>query len=211
MNAEFFQGYGLTETSPIATLKPKGIDNYATIGWPISNVEMKIASIDDPKLIGLDVRQSGEILIRGPNVMKGYFKNDEATKAMITEDGWLRSGDIGHYDENGLFYISDRMKELIKVNALQVAPAELEGVLREHPNIVDAVVVGVPDRQCGEVPKAFVVLRPGSTISEDDVKTFVASRVAKFKQLGGGVQFIDSIPKTPTGKILRREVKKLFC
>lgn len=142
--------------------------------------------------------------------MKGYFKNEEATKAMITEDNWLRTGDIGHFDETGLFYISDRLKELIKVNANQVAPAELEGILREHPDILDAVVIGVSHPKCGEVPKAFVVKRPESNITEEIIQQFVAKQVIKYKQLTGGVQFVEQIPKTATGKILRREIRKLF-
>lgn len=200
----------MTETSPIATLRPQGLKNYATIGWPISNTEMKIANLDDPNFKGLAANETGELLVRGPNVMKGYFKNDEATKAMITEDKWLRTGDIGHFDENGLFYISDRLKELIKVNANQVAPAEIEGILRTNPDILDAVVIGIPHYQCGEVPKAFVVRRSESNITEQDIQQFVAKQVIKYKQLTGGVQFVDQIPKTATGKILRREIRKLF-
>lgn len=152
----------------------------------------------------------GEILIRGPNIMKGYFKNDEATKAIITTDGWLRSGDIGYYDENRLIFINDRLKELIKVNANQVAPAELEGILREHKDVLDAVVVGIPNDKCGEIPKAFVVRRPQSSTNEHELQEFVANRVIKYKHLTGGIQFIDSIPKTATGKILRREIRKIF-
>lgn len=112
-------------------------------------------------------------------------------------------------DENGFFYISDRMKELIKVNANQVAPAELEGILREHKDVLDAVVIGVPHEKCGEVPKAFVVRRSNSTASETDIQQFVAKQVIRYKHLDS-VQFVDSIPKTATGKILRREIRKTF-
>ncbi|XP_055327156.1 uncharacterized protein LOC129580589 [Sitodiplosis mosellana] len=209
-NVTFLQGYGLTETSPVASLSPHGIHNYATIGFPVPNVEMKISALNDPSFKGVAPNETGELLVRGPNVMKGYYKNDEATKSMITKDNWLRTGDIGHYDENGLFYISDRLKELIKVNANQVAPAELEGILREHADILDAAVIGVKDPKCGEVPRAFVVRRPESNITEKDVQQFVAKQVIKYKQLTGGVQFVDQIPKTATGKILRREVRRIF-
>lgn len=113
-------------------------------------------------------------------------------------------------DENGFFYISDRMKELIKVNANQVAPAELEGILRQHPDVLDAVVIGVPNQKTGEVPKAFVVRRNEAKATECDIQQFVAKQVIKYKQLTGGVQFIDSIPKTSTGKILRREIRTIF-
>lgn len=200
----------MTETSPIATLTPQGLENYATVGWPISNVEMKIVNLDDPNTKGLAANETGELWVRGPNVMKGYFGNEEATKGMITEDKWLRTGDIGHFDDIGLFYISDRMKELIKVNANQVAPAELEGILREHPDVLDAVVIGIKHPKCGEVPKAFVVRRSDSKTTEEDIQEFVAKQVIKYKHLTGGVQFVEQIPKTATGKILRREVRKIF-
>lgn len=202
----------MTETSPIATLTPNGLHNYGTIGWPISNVQAKIVDVDDPTVQkGLDAHKSGELQIRGPNIMKGYFKNEEATQEMITPDGWLRSGDIAHYDENGLLYISDRMKELIKVNALQVAPAELEGIIRKHPAVLEAVVCGIPNPTYGEVPKAFIVKRPNANLTESDVQTFVSKQVSKHKQLRGGVQFIETVPNTATGKTLRREVKRLYC
>lgn len=191
---EFFQGYGLTETSPIATLSPKGIQNYSTVGWTASNCQTKIVDVDDPTFKGVNTNVPGELWIRGPNVMKGYYRNEEATRATITPDGWLRSGDICTYDEHGLIYIRDRIKELIKVNANQVAPAELEAVLRDHPDVLEAVVVGVPHPICGELPRAFVVKRPGSTVTEDEIKAFVAKQVIKYKQLTGGVDFIDGKP-----------------
>lgn len=194
------------------TLAPVGLQNYGTIGWPISNVQAKIVHVDDTTdHKGLDTHESGELWIRGPNIMKGYFKNEKATKEMITVDGWLRTGDIAHYDTNGLFYVNDRLKELIKVNAYPVAPAELEALLRKHPAILDAVVIGIPDAIYGEVPKAFVIRKPDSDLTESDVQTFIAKQVVKYKQLKGGVQFVESIPKSNTGKTLRKDVKKLFC
>lgn len=193
-------------------MTPKALHNYGTIGWPVSNVQAKIVHGNDTiERKGLDANESGELVIRGPNVMKGYFKNERATKEIITDDGWLRTGDIAHYDKNGLFYVSDRLKELIKVNAYQVAPAESEGILRKHPAILDVVVIGIPHATYGEVPKAFVVPRSEAKLSESDVQPFIAKQVAKYKQLRGGVQFVESIPKTNTGKILRKEVKKLYC
>lgn len=117
----------MTEASPMCTFKPHGLENYGTIGWPVSNSELKIVPLDGSHRKGLGKNETGEILFRAPNVMAGYYKNDNATRETITDDGWLRTGDIGHMDENGFFYVSDRMKELIKVNANQVAPAELEG------------------------------------------------------------------------------------
>lgn len=167
--------------------------------------------MDDPTCKGVDTNVPGELWIRGPIVMKGYYQNDEATKATITADGWLKSGDIATYDEHGLYFIRDRMKELIKVNAYPVAPAELEAILRDHPDVVESVVVGVPHPLYGEVPRAFVVKRPGAAVTEDEIEAFVAKQVIKHKQLTGGVNFIESIPKTATGKILRREIKQKYC
>lgn len=111
------QGYSLTETSSLCTFTPPGLDNYGTIGWPVSNVEMKIADLNDETSNGLGAHESGELLVRGQNIMKGYYKNDDATNATITKDKWLRTGDIGYFDENGLFYITDRLNTLINVSA----------------------------------------------------------------------------------------------
>lgn len=198
-------------TEGIFTITPKEIQNYGSIGWPIPNVDVKITQLDDAECQGVAANQVGELLARSPGTMKGYYKNAEATHATITHDGWIRTGDIGYYDENGLFYICDRLKELIKVNAQQVAPAELEAILREHNDVLDAVVVGVPHEKCGEVPKAFVVRRPQSLLNDQQIIEFLAERVSKYKHLTGGVQFIEQIPKSASGKILRREIKRLYC
>ena len=145
----------------------------------------------------------GELLVRGPQVMKGYFNNEDATRETISEDGWLYTGDIVRMNEDGCVWILDRKKELIKYKGFQVPPAELEGLLLEHPAIADAAVVPKPDVESGEVPKAFVVVRQGADVSGEDVMSFVASRVATFKHVRE-VEFIDAIPKNPSGKILRR-------
>ena len=138
--------------------------------------------------------------------MKGYFNNPEATQETITLDGWLHTGDIGKMDEDGYVWILDRKKELIKYKGFQVPPAELEGLLIEHPEISDAAVIGKPDEESGEIPKAFVVKTKGSNISEDAVMSFVSSKVATFKYVRE-VEFIDAIPKNASGKILRRLLK----
>jgi len=139
----------------------------------------------------------------------GYFNRPTDTADVIDSEGWFYTGDLGYYDEDGHFYVVDRLKEIIKVKGYQVAPAELEEILRSHPDIEDAGVVGVPDDRAGEVPRAFVVPRRPD-ISEEDVKKFVAAKVVEYKQLKGGVQFLTSIPKSPSGKILRRELKALL-
>lgn len=205
-NAEFFQGYGLTESSPVVLLSTIGTKNYASVGYPTPNTEAKIILINDPELRGVGPNISGELLVRGPQIMKGYHDNEQATSETLTPDGWLRTGDIGHYDENFDFYITDRLKELIKVKGFQVPPAELEEVLRDHPDIADAAVIGVPHSVAGELPRAYVVTKNPS-LTEKEVKDFVAKKVAEYKRLEGGVEFIETIPKNATGKILRRELK----
>jgi 4-coumarate--CoA ligase len=136
-DVQFLQGYGLTETAPVVLMNEVGSTNYASVGRVSPNTEAKIVALDDPEFKGIGPNESGELLVRGPQVMKGYHNNPEATKDTILEDGFMRTGDIAHYDENLEFYITDRLKELIKVKGFQVAPAELEEILRDHPNVVD--------------------------------------------------------------------------
>ncbi|KAL9952216.1 hypothetical protein ACROYT_G039437 [Oculina patagonica] len=135
----------------------------------------------------------------------GYLNNPKATAQTIDQEGWVHTGDAGHYDEEGYLYIVDRIKELIKYKGFQVPPAELEALLITHPNIDDVAVIGVPDLKAGELPKAFVVRR--TDVTPDEIIKFVAGRVAPHKRLRGGVEFIDQIPKSPSGKILRRHLR----
>ena len=201
------QLYGLTETSPVTHVLPEklGMTKPSSVGIPISNMEVRI--IDTKSGENLPVGQEGELWMRGPNIMKGYLNLPDATKASITEDGWFRTGDIGYFDEEGSFYITDRLKELIKVKGFQVAPAELEALLQNHPKIADAAVIGVPNERLGEAPKAFVV-RKDPNVTEDEIVNYVASKVAKHKHLVGGVEFIEAVPKSPSGKILRRVLRQ---
>jgi acyl-CoA synthetase (AMP-forming)/AMP-acid ligase II len=200
LGCEVLQGYGLTETSPVTHATRAGrADKVAGIGPPIPNTESKIADLATGAELGPN--QEGEICIRGPQVMKGYLNRPEATAAMIDPEGWLHTGDVGYADEEGCFFVVDRVKELIKYKGLQIAPAELEAVLLAHPGVADAAVIPVPDDECGEVPKAFVVLRGETT--PDQVMGFVAERVAPYKKLRA-LEVTDQIPKSPSGKILRR-------
>jgi acyl-CoA synthetase (AMP-forming)/AMP-acid ligase II len=208
-NARFFQGYGLTEASPVVLMSSLTSNNYASVGHPPPDTEAKIVRINDERLQGIGPNESGELLVRGPQIMLGYHNNEKATKETITADGWLRTGDIGYYDENQCFYITDRLKELIKVKGFQVPPAELEEILRSHPAIADAAVIGIPDRSSGELPRAYVVAKD-SNLSEKDVKDFVSERVAEYKRLEGGVEFVQQVPKNATGKILRKELKEEY-
>jgi acyl-CoA synthetase (AMP-forming)/AMP-acid ligase II len=205
LGCEIAQGYGLTETSPVthATraapagggLTPVGI------GPPLPNTEAKVVDLTTGAELGPS--QEGEICIRGPQVMKGYLNQPAATAAMIDAEGWLHTGDVGHAAEDGCFFIVDRVKELIKYKGLQVAPAELEALLLTHPAVADAAVVPQPDEEAGQVPRAYVVLKAGAGAAPDDLISFVAARVAPYKKLRH-VEFIDQIPRSPSGKILRR-------
>lgn len=198
------QGYGMTELSPVTHSTPEGSYNPASVGVTISNTETRIIDPASGEDCGPGI--DGEVWIRGPQVMKGYLNNPEATAITIDSDGWLHTGDIGHFDEDGLLYIVDRLKELIKYKGFQVPPAELEGILLTHPDISDAAVIGVTDEEAGEVPKAFVVVKPGAELTAEEVMDHVASHVASYKRIRQ-VQFIETIPKSASGKILRRELR----
>lgn len=198
----------MTETSPSICLGHSRYANYGSIGWPCASTEVKIVRVDDPQNLGLDANEHGELLVRSPAVMLGYLDNPTETANAFSSDGWLRTGDVGFYDNNGDFYITDRAKELIKVQAFQVAPAELEDILCSHPQILEAGVIGVKHDKFGEVPKAFIV-RKDDMLSAHEIQEFIAARCSKYKWLVGGVEFIDKLPTSSTGKILRRELRLL--
>ena len=206
IGCEVVQGYGMTQLSPITHATPPGNFKPGSVGLTVANTEARIV---DPETGGdLPAGPEGELWIRGPQVMKGYLNNPEATAETIDQDGWLHTGDIARIDDDGHVYIVDRLKELIKVKGFQVAPAELEALLLDHPEITDAAVVGRPDDESGEVPLAFVVASPDSSLEEEAVKAFMAEHVATYKHLGE-VRFTDAIPKSASGKILRRELREL--
>lgn len=201
VGARVRQGYGLTETSPVTHFHPNESDivEHASVGPLVANTEARI--IDPQSGVDVPRGERGELWIRGPQVMKGYFNKPEATAMCMTPDGWFKTGDVAIADEKGWFRIVDRVKELIKYKGLQVAPAELEAVLLSHPSIADAAVIPVPDDDAGEIPKAFVVVR--APLTEEEVMAYVAERVSSYKKVRR-VEFTDSIPKSPSGKILRR-------
>ena len=204
LGCEVVQGFGMTELSPVSHLTPPGQFKPGSVGVTAPNTFTRI--VDPATGADLGVDQDGEVMVMGPQVMAGYLNNPEATAATIDPDGWLHTGDIGHIDADGHLYIVDRLKELIKVKGFQVPPAELEALLLTHPAVADAAVVGRPDDESGEIPVGFVVLRPGSEASEDEIKEYVAGRVATYKQLRE-VVFTDAIPKSASGKILRRMLR----
>ena len=199
LNITTRQGYGLTETSPVTHLTPVDGVRDGKVGLLVPGTECRIVCTETGQ--DIEDQRPGEVLIRGPQVMKGYWNNPEATAATIDSDGWLHTGDIGCIDEDGYLTVVDRLKELIKVKGFQVAPAELEALLLEHPQIADVAVIPVADEEAGEVPKACVVAR--GPLTADDVTDFIAPRVAHYKRIRQ-VEFFESIPKSPSGKILRR-------
>jgi len=144
--------------------------------------------------------------VRGPQVMKGYLNNPQATAAMIEPDGWLHTGDLGHLDADGHLYVVDRLKELIKYKGFQVPPAELEAVLLRHPDVTDAAVVGLPDDEAGEIPVGYITLRPGASASPEEIMQFAAAQVASYKQIRR-LEVVETIPKAASGKILRRVLR----
>ncbi|KAJ3338549.1 hypothetical protein HDU93_009397 [Gonapodya sp. JEL0774] len=210
------QGWGMTETSTAVTATPVNDVRVGSIGEILPSLEIKLVDPDTQEEVGVD--KEGEIWVRGPNITLGYLNNKKATEDTY-KNGWLLTGDIGVVDKDGLlknavvpgshFYIRDRIKELIKVKGLQVAPAELEALLMEHPAVGDACVVQVPDERSGELPRAYVVLKPSHENQDheeikESINKFFASRLARHKQLAGGIVFVDSVPKSPSGKLLRR-------
>lgn len=207
--AKFVPAYGCTEASPVTHMVYPESKYRDSAGFPMPDSEAKLVNVDDPDCKALGPNEMGEILVRGPQVMKGYHNNEKATKETLTPDGWLRTGDIGYLTENNEVYIADRLKELIKVKGFQVPPAELEEILRIHPEVLDSAVIGIPNAASGELPRAFIVAK-NKNLSEKDIKDFVAGKVADYKKLEGGVEFVDQIPKNASGKILRRELKKRY-
>ncbi|WP_328561091.1 4-coumarate--CoA ligase family protein [Streptomyces coelicoflavus] len=203
------QAYGMTELSPGTHVVP--LDAMAdappgTVGRLIAGTEMRVVSLTDPGK-DLPADESGEILIRGPQIMKGYLGRPDATAAMIDEDGWLHTGDVGHVDTDGWLFVVDRVKELIKYKGFQVAPAELEALLLTHPGIADAAVIGEYNDDGNEVPHAFVVRQPAAPgLAEGEIMMYVAERVAPYKRVRK-VTFVDAVPRAASGKILRRQLR----
>jgi acyl-CoA synthetase (AMP-forming)/AMP-acid ligase II len=200
---KILQGYGMTETSAVANVNPLSRIKDAAVGPPIADTIEKVVSVEDDRELGAG--ETGELLIHGPQIMRGYWNRPEETADTITQDGWLRTGDIAQFDDDGYVYIVDRKKELIKYKGYQVPPAELEALLMEHPAVADAAVIPKPDNEGGEIPKAFVVLKATEEATGEAIMAFVAERVAPYKKVRE-LEFVDSIPKSLSGKILRREL-----
>ncbi|MGH7277973.1 MAG: class I adenylate-forming enzyme family protein [Candidatus Rokuibacteriota bacterium] len=198
------QGYGLTECSPFASWNHDHEVRPGSVGTPIENVEMRIA---DEQGGPVPDGELGEILIKGPNVMRGYFGNPQATAEAI-RDGWLHSGDIGYRDADGYYYIVDRVKDMINVSGFKVFPREVEEVLFRHESVKDVAVIGVPDAVRGEAVTAFVVLNDGAAVSAETLRTLCRDAIASYK-VPETIRFIPALPKNPTGKILKKELRRV--
>jgi len=196
------QGYGLTE-GLVSFMQLPDSEPTGSVGVNSPNIECKIVDVTTGEELGRN--QDGEILVRGPHVMKGYLNAEEATAKVLEQDGFLHTGDLGHVDDNGELFIVDRIKELIKYKGQQVSPVELEAILMQHPKVTDAAVVGVPDEEASEIPKGFVVVNAPTTAEE--IMAFVAERVAPYKKVRQ-IAFIDEIPRTPVGKTERRSLRE---
>jgi long-chain acyl-CoA synthetase len=201
------QGYGLTEASPLTHSQPGDptLFRLDSVGMPVHNTVQKIVDLETGER-ELPFGEDGEIIIRGPQIMQGYWKAPEET-ARTLRNGWLYTGDIGHVDADGYTYIVDRKKEMIKYKGFGIAPAEIEPLLMEHPAVMDSAVIGVPDDEAGELPKGFVVIRPGHSATPEEILEFANGKLAGYKKVHM-IEFIDAIPKVPSGKILRRELKE---
>ncbi|KAL6423059.1 hypothetical protein ACFW04_010502 [Cataglyphis niger] len=206
-------GYGMTELSIVSNLSARedednSFENLAT-GVSLPGFLSKVVDLETQET--LDVGQVGEICYMGEQLMMGYWNNPEATRQTIDHDGWLHTGDVGYFDDKGRLRVVDRIKELIKYKGYQVSPTEIETVLLSHPAVKDAAVTARPDERSGEIPMAFVVRQPGVTITAQDIQDFVKQKLSPQKWLYGGVQFVDAIPKNPSGKILRRELRTMIA
>lgn len=202
-NMIILQVYGMTESCGLL-LYQKKVDKPGSITL-LPGLKGKVI---DAEGNSLGANQKGELCFKGKNIMIGYIGNEKATRETIDEDGWIHTGDVGYYDDDHQFYIVERLKELIKYNAFQVPPAEIEGLLLLNPKIREAGVFGVPDEKTGEKAVAFVVKQAGVEVSAQEIIDFVAEKASKPKQLHGGVYFVDQLPKNDTGKVMRRILKE---
>ncbi|XP_063835544.1 uncharacterized protein LOC135084734 [Ostrinia nubilalis] len=201
------QAYGMTESSLAITRNMFDDDRTppASVGQVLNNTVLKI--VDPETRTPLGPNQTGEICVKGSMIMKGYVGKNRADD--FDDEGFLMTGDVGYYDEQGFVYVVDRLKEFIKYKANQVAPVEIEALLLQHEAVREAGVVGVADKEAGELPMAFISTQPGKSVTEKEIQEFVAQRLSNPKHLRGGVRFVDEIPKNPTGKILRKVLRSM--
>lgn len=197
------EGYGLTETSPLATVNPIQKIQLGTIGIPVASTLCKVIDDDGNELA---VGERGELCVKGPQVMKGYWLREDATKAVLDDEGWLRTGDIAIIQDDGYIRIVDRKKDMILVSGFNVFPNEIEDVLSTLPGVLQSAAIGVPDKKAGEAVKVFIVVRPGESLTEKQVITHMRNNLTSYK-IARQIEFRDELPTTNVGKILRRELR----
>ena len=200
------EGWGMTETSPVGTFTPViGMRKSGSCGMPVPNVMMKFASVDDPATY-VPLGEKGEICVKGPNIMKGYWKNAAATAAVTTPDGFLRTGDVGYMDRDGFVFIVDRCKDMILCGGYNVYPRTIEEAIYEHPSVSEVIVIGIADAYRGQSPKAFVKLKPGAApFTLDELKAFLKDRLGKHEMVQA-LEIRAELPRTPVGKLSKKEL-----
>jgi fatty-acyl-CoA synthase len=202
----FCQGYGLTETSPGATFLEAGesIRKIGSAGVPVFFAEVRVVR---PEGTDAAVDEPGEVLVKGPNVTPGYWRNPSATAAALTDDGWFHTGDVATFDDEGHLHIVDRVKDMFISGGENVYPAEVENAIFEHPAVAEVAVVGVADEKWGEVGRAFVVCLPDTTLTRDDLRNFLLARLAKYK-IPAHVDVVPQLPRTASGKVRKADLRR---
>jgi long-chain acyl-CoA synthetase len=202
------EGWGMTETSPTGTFTPvHGMRKAGSCGMPLPNIELRFESLTEPGTYA-PAGEPGELCIKGPNVMKGYWKNEEATAKSMTRDGFFRTGDVARMDEDGFVFIVDRTKDMLLCGGYNVYPRVIEEAIYEHPAVEEVCVIGIPDEYRGQSPKAFIKLKQGasaSAFSLDELKEFLKSRIGKHEMVQE-MELRNELPKTPVGKLSKREL-----
>ncbi|XP_063541593.1 luciferin 4-monooxygenase-like [Cydia strobilella] len=207
-NTEVLNRYGMTEATTMVFINEGLNPGSATIGKPTGLFQHRLIDTETQEDI-YEPNKNGELWIKGPSIVKGYYRNPEATAEAFTEDRWFKTGDMCYRDENYNFFFVERIKLLLKYMCHQISPVELEALIRKHPGVQDVAVTGIPDPKCGELPVACVVRRPGGRVTADEIKQLVKENLADTKQLRGGVIFLDTIPQTPTAKVQRKKLKEI--
>ncbi len=201
------EGYGLSETSPVLCLNPMSVTEFTgSCGLPVPSTEIKLLKEDGTEA---EIGEAGEICARGPQVMRGYWHRDDANAVAFTEDGFFRTGDVGIFDENGFLRIVDRLKDMIIVSGFNVYPNEIEAIAASYDGVAECACIGVPDEKTGEAVALFVIKLPGAEVDTDDLISFCKERLTGYKT-PRHIRFVDDLPKTNVGKILRRELRKIF-